>query len=726
MLVNVRIVAISWLFLISLQATASRSDFEQLLAMDLHQLLDVRVSDVGSLTETTLRITPAAVTRISEQQITEANARSLQELMEIYVPGVQWMRHHWELSHLGTRGVISDREDKLMIRVNGRVMNERTHAGAVTEYAMPMLADIHYIDVIRGPGSSLHGLGAVSMVIDIHTHSAATKPGGHVLLKAGAGNVFQSIEASYGTQLGEDVALWVYFATANMDGADDSDAPWVLGADACPKSSTNLVDQCKDASGNIDPAAIVPAGSHFPVGLNDGLQYRGRAPLKLHVQLEREDDTAWLRYTRAGEVEPADIAFSTASTLRYGTFPGVRAEFGYEQFTAFYERRQRLSDRLGVTGAVSFDLTELYRRVLPGSTFAFFNHREREWFAKIHFDWEPTESSSVVLGAEYSRETFGLNSRESSQAVSPRLGEMDAWDTSTGSLVGEWQWRADADTTLFLGGRFDHHTYSDSMWSPRASLVWTPTRETTWKLIASRSQRMPFAEDSRADALAGYKESEPETLDSVELRVEQVFDTQKWALSLFHIDLDAIGRDVNLQRSVIAANQKQVGLELEWSGDFGPLSLSFSHAYTHLLDFTPKNNAQSLIAVEPFDDLSNWSNHISKFQLGYQATEKLKLHSTLRAYWGFDGLQDRLDLIMQEGFRSRFIDEGWDEATGKQIFLNAGLQWRASDDVSINFNLYNLMGLIDKKYNKRVYFNTLGDYRSEAVAAALGLEMRFD
>ncbi len=725
----VRIVAICRLFfffLLFLQVSVSRANVEQLLTMDFFELVNVRVSNVGSLTETTLLGTPAAVTQITAQQISESGARSLQELVEIYVPGLQWARHHWELSHLGTRGVISDREDKVMIRVNGRVMNERTHAGAVTEHAMPMLGDIQYIDVIRGPGSSLHGLGAVSMVIDIHTHNARSRPGGTVLLKGGVGNVFQSIEASYGGLFGEDTALWLYFATAKMEGADDSDAPWVLGAAACPKTPANLVNKCQDVNGNVDPAAIIPAGHRFPIGLNDGLQYRDRAPVKVHLQLDQEDTTAWLRYTRAGEVEPADIPFSTASTLRFGSVPEVKAEFGYEQFTAFYERRQRLNDQLGVTGVVSFDLTELYRRILPGSTQPFFNHREREWFAKIHFDWEPSESSSVVFGAEYSRETFGLNSRESSQPFSPRLGEMDAWDTNTSSLVGEWQWRPSTEITLFLGGRVDDNTYSDLMWSPRASIVWMPREDIAWKLIASRSQRMLFAEDTRAEALAGLDESDPETLDSLELRVEKITDRQKWAASLFYIDLDAIGRDVNLQRSVIAANQKQTGLEIEWSGNFGPLSLSLSHAYTHLLDFSPKNNAESLISVEPFDDLSNWSNHITKFQVGYQASPRLKFHSTLRAYWKFDGLQDRLNLIMEEPFRSRFIDDGWDEATEKQLFLNAGLEWQASNDLTVGFNLYNLMGLIHKKYNKRIYFNTLSDYRSEAVAAALTLEMRFD
>ncbi len=133
-------------FLISLQVSASQRDVEQLLDMDFFDLVNVRVSDVGSLTETTLLATPAAVTRITAQQIAESGARSMLELLEITIPGAQVIRNHYELPHLGVRGITSDKEDKIMIRVNGRVMNERIGRGAITERDFPMMRDIHHID----------------------------------------------------------------------------------------------------------------------------------------------------------------------------------------------------------------------------------------------------------------------------------------------------------------------------------------------------------------------------------------------------------------------------------------------------------------------------------------------------------------------------------------------------------------------------------------------------
>lgn len=714
-------VAIVWM----LPLAAPAVDID-LLSLDLRGLQEIRVRDIGSLTTVSRFKTPAASTRITAEQIEDTGARSLQELIEIHVPGVQWVRHHFEFSHLGSRGIISDREDKVMIRVNGRVMNERTHVGAVTERNLPMLADIHYIDVVRGPGSSLAGLGAVSMVIDIHTHSAKTRQGTGVMLTAGAGHVYQSVEAWHTQKLDDDTGVYLYLAAANVEGANDSDAPWVVGVDACPKSRSAEVHLCDDGRSGINPATLVPAGSTFPIGLNDGLQYKDRAPLKFHLQVNNDNTDFWARYTRAGEVEVAEVFLATAPTPGFeGLPPTVKSDFFYEQFTVSLEHRHRFNDSIEITGAVSFDSTENARRRLPGSVLPDLNHREQEWFGKLHLDWAAGGRSDVVVGVELSYEEFGLKGGETDRPISFRLGEMEPWTTTTSSLVGEWQWRPTEQLTTFFGGRVDKNTYSEILFSPRGALIWTPDESTALKFIASRSQRMNFAEENRAEALSGQDRSRPETLDSLELRYEHAEDHHRWALGAFYLDLHAIGWDDVTRRSVLIAEQRQTGLELEWRHRFGDHSLIFSHAYTHLLDFEPIGGANPLIAAEPFDDLSNWSNHISKLHWSYQATERLKLHSSLRFYWGFPGLQDKFEQNKKTAFLENFIDADWEKGSKEQVFLNAGMSWELGQSTRLGLNLYNLMGLLDKDYNKRIYFNSLSDYRAEAPAAALSFSSEF-
>jgi iron complex outermembrane receptor protein len=155
-----------------------------LTSMSIEDLMNIEIHSTATLTKTTPRLVPAAVTTITAEQIQASGARSLDELLDIYVPNLQLIRHHWESDHLGLRGIKN--ENKYLLLVNGRVINERTHIGAITERDLVLLRDIHHIDVVRGPGSALYGPGAVSMVINIITYTANTFQGTEVTGRLGA------------------------------------------------------------------------------------------------------------------------------------------------------------------------------------------------------------------------------------------------------------------------------------------------------------------------------------------------------------------------------------------------------------------------------------------------------------------------------------------------------------------------------------------------------------
>ena len=156
------------------QEETTKSDIYE---MSIDELMEVEIETPATLTKTKPRLVPSAVTTITQEDIWSSNARSLYELLDIYVPNLQWMRHHWEADVMGLRGIISDRNDKYLLLVNGRVINDHTHFGALSERDLVLLKDIDHIDIIRGPGSALYGPGAESMVINIITHSAQTFEG---------------------------------------------------------------------------------------------------------------------------------------------------------------------------------------------------------------------------------------------------------------------------------------------------------------------------------------------------------------------------------------------------------------------------------------------------------------------------------------------------------------------------------------------------------------------
>ncbi len=182
-----------------------------LLRMSIEDLMNIEIASTASLTKTKPRLAPAAVTTITQDDIQASGARSLDELLEIYVPNLQMVLHLWEPRHLGLRGSISDRDDKYLLLVNGRVMNERLHYGAISERDLPLLQDIHHIEVIRGPGSALYGPGALYMVINIITDNADTFQGFEVTNRLGVVDKFAGIEAKYGKKLDDGsggILLW--------------------------------------------------------------------------------------------------------------------------------------------------------------------------------------------------------------------------------------------------------------------------------------------------------------------------------------------------------------------------------------------------------------------------------------------------------------------------------------------------------------------------------------
>lgn len=689
-------------------------DFDQLLSMNISELMNVKVNGVGTLTETRRFKIPAAVTQISSKDINNSGARSLHELLDIHVPGVQWIRHHWEFSHIGSRGIINDRENKLLIRVNGRVMNEKTHNGAISERNFPMLKDIEYINVIRGAGSALYGLGAVSMVIDIRTYNATSKEDNELNLRASVKGEFYSLEGSMSKTFDDNLQAYFYGAIGIVNGAKESDAPVVLGVNAT----------------SVATGEAILRGESFPVGVKDGMQYDDRAPLKFHLELNTDNTDVWLRYTRAGEIEPTDVFFVAAPPVGVGVQQRMQMDNGYQQFTAVIEHSFEVDENLELTGLLSYDFIDI-EQLSPFSTdkASGINYREDEWLFTFGSQWTGFPNSDIYLGAEFSHEIFGLDSFGSgrNQPYSSRLGEMESWSTLTSSLLSEWQWRPHEHWTTFVSARIDKNTYTDVLLSPRASVVWSSNDIDIFKLMLTRSQRMNFAEDNRAGALIGNDRQDPEVLDSIEGRYQHIGESSQYSLSVFYLQLEALSWDNTLKQSILTGVQKQWGFEFEFDKELGNHQISFSHSFTKLIDFelsSPTSN--TLISAKPYgfgDDLNAWSNHTSKFRYTYIVNEQFTVNASARIYWGFPGVRDYWDKYNDDGLT--LMDPDWEKGADEQIYLNVGGNYQVNTSINVALNFYNILGVIDKDYNKRLYYNSYGDYRSEAESAVLSITASF-
>ena len=98
--------------------------FEELAAMTFSS---------ATLTETNIKDAPASITLITAEMIRYSGARSLEELLERYVPGLQKLDHSFSTVQIGFRGILTDDNSKVLLLVNGRVMNMRSFYGFDSE-----------------------------------------------------------------------------------------------------------------------------------------------------------------------------------------------------------------------------------------------------------------------------------------------------------------------------------------------------------------------------------------------------------------------------------------------------------------------------------------------------------------------------------------------------------------------------------------------------------------
>lgn len=705
------------------------------------------ITGVGTLTATPRRTIPAATTRITQQMIRSSGARDLFELLDIYVPNLQWIRHNWQPTNMGLRGLISDRDEKYLLLVNGRVMNERTHYGAFSERDLVMLDDIEHIDVIRGPGSMIYGLGAVSMVISIVTENATTFQGTAATGKAGFFEEFYSGEIKHGKVFSKDTSLYLYAGFSEYLGARQKDSPLVFGSDGITQWDLPIERGVVKYGINRDQAA-----------------YRGLPHLKFHAELKHKDFDFWIRYTRGGR----QYSLAQGTVMAYQRYDDVNEVWyykednkhpeyftnqpgnGYQQLTAYGSYHQEVSDTLTMDYALSYDMFDYektYYRAdyLVGEGYTWcFSHREDEYLAKALARWTPNSRHSVALGVENSYEIFGLRSPGFPHAkpiIEPEYKVVkgrgtDRWRTYTFSVFGEHQWNINEEWTTFLGTRLDKGTYTNPMYSHRASAVHTPTDQDTFKVLLSRSVRQGFVEDMRVDRRKVSGHNKAERLHSLELRYEREHTNElRMATSFFWHDLEVSSWNSSAKKVDIVGEEELWGFEAEASYNTERMQVLFSHGYVKLSDFElAEAGLGQNITSKPYgygDDLANWSNHVTKLYAKYKLTPQWNIDGSLRVYWGFPGARDHVDRYYEQSVAASTPKKrslrapGYNAPYEQSIFLNLGLEYNKTENLQVRLDGYGLLGWLDKDFNKRLFYGTDSSYRSRAAALALTVRYYF-
>lgn len=711
----------TWLFFLGLIASTSIFSEEELdfPLFTLEQLAEIKISSSTALTPTTARQTPSSVTTIDAKTLEQTNPSSLARALEIEIPNFQMTRSVFNSLNLGLRGIDSDRDDKYLLLVNGHPVHFHFLEGVQTEKMLGLFGDLNTIDVVRGPSSTLYGPGALAGVINLKTHTGFTFQG--LDLKLSQRFIDQNTlgELRWGKNDG-DTALFFYYGFENHLGADHDDSPIVYGN-----------------SFTAPNGQVVESGAYSPFSEPKDHHYE-RVKHKIFFDFTSGDFNAWVRFNREGEQQHGrwqylriDSPGQALPTTDMEQILDFRTN-EYQTLLTNLSYHWTLTDKLKLKLSTGWDYKRRYftlSRVDNDPDYSVENS-EQQWWTKSLFNYEINSDHHLAFGIETALEHYKFY---------PHQSEVQHWNTYSLGYLAEHQWHINDQWTNFLGMRLDKHTYTNHIFSPRWSLVYTPDSKNTWKWILARSVRRAADLTLKLDH-DNNMSSEVETLDLAELRYERKFNS-RWHAAC------SVGFQIYKPVDVVeplgagSGSQQKVGdydigfIELELTYQTDDWRFRGSHSYTQLLDSDETDLVDpTLISVHDKGkgkDLAHWSNHQTKFSVIHSPNDKFDWYTSLVVYWGFPGTRDlaQYNSFERPGGPSNliipYIDPDYEKAFDLSAYLDSGFQYKWNHQTTVRLDLYNILGWIDKDWNKRNYRGLSDTYRSEAPAINIGLHYSF-
>ena len=700
---------------------------QSLLTLHLEDLSQIKTIPITStLLKVKKRFTPSSYTIITQKQIQECGARTLDEALEIYVPQIAYLPKV-EGNQLGINGIISDRNNKILLLVNGVALNIKARdGGAITERFFPLLGDIKEIHILSGPGAMIYGPGAIAGVINIITYNAKTFQGLQLDSGLGYGEHFGYVAMKYGTTFANGVGLFAYAGIDKYHGV--------------PKS--RLKDRF--AFSFKRKGIIAYEDYPYPISNRNGA-FEDYNRLKLHLQLNNNNWQFWSRYTKSSLATPPYqnfYIFSPKPDYLYDT--GMESD----QWSNVFSYTQHFKD-ISIQYHASFIQSELekvlYRGSLQGVEELVGPEDARKTFNENNLNLQTllryhySKKAQYAFGIEYNRYHISdYRNKHIELFLNPK-----SWNSNTLSAYAEAKYELSERWMSIVDIRADKHTFTDLLFSSRLATIYKIDPFKTFKCNISQSHRIIDEVDLYWQYhQIGQKEPDTESIRHAELIYNSAQDGWK----------NSFKASYNIH-SIVAYNNKIYGSNKIGTAKFYTLeglisytapkySFSFSHLFTKLLNFNlsdPKVKIQN-ISAKPYgygSNFANWPSHITKMRFTYNLDKRLKLLGSLRIFWRLQGGVDMARYNMQNFSpikKNKLINyqyyrlplyEKSTKAFNPRAYLNLSLAYKINKHSSLYLHGYNLLGIFDENLNKRNYFQTSSNYFIEEPAFSIMLHYTF-
>jgi len=177
--------------------------------------------------------------------LTEYPVRTLQTAFDTFLPGVAAGGEHVHLGpHFDVRGAQSPIAENTLFMLNGNSFTDRLFTGYQWGMYCPLIGDIDRMEVVLGPGSLMHGSGAMSGFVNVIQKNGADHQGVSASETYGYPDQLFQEELNYGNKFSDDSDLYAYGGVVQARGNKYKDdfGHWFDGSAGRPELPA-LVDQ---------------------------------------------------------------------------------------------------------------------------------------------------------------------------------------------------------------------------------------------------------------------------------------------------------------------------------------------------------------------------------------------------------------------------------------------------------------------------------------------------
>ena len=526
-------------------------------------------------------LAPSVASVITKDEIEAIGATTLDEVLEtvpglhVYVSPFSLFSKKWSI-----RGIHTEANPHVLLLINGQPV-QNLHVGfRVAQFQLPV-SMISRVEVIRGPGSAVHGADAFAGTINVITKDGQEIDGARAGVRVGSFGR-EDVWMQHGGRYGDwDLALG--FDLMQSDGDNkriiESDLQSVL--DVGFGTSASLAPGPLETQYNVISAQVSMTRPRWKLHLWGWSERDGGVGAGLTEALSTENE-------RSSEILVGDIDYNNDQWLRDWSI-GFRMGYQYIEEIDYLQLFPSGSVLpIGSDGNLNFTSPAgftLFTDGYIGAPEHTFNRYSLETSAL--FDGMAQHHMRFALGYQYAdiryraRQNWGPGVIDGSQAVvdgtlteltgQPGIFMPDV-DRKLWYLSAQDEWAFTRNWELTLGARYDHYSDFGGTFNPRAALVWQTRHDLTTKLLYGRAFRAPSFSNMHAQnnpVGLGNPNLDPEVIDTLELALDyRPSPDLRLAANLFIYDIDGLiefvpdpgGASATSQNS---RNQEGHGAELE-------------------------------------------------------------------------------------------------------------------------------------------------------------------